>query len=383
MANDLITVSYKLSNGAMFTIDTATARAHLTANPKTTNQEIALFLKLCESEGLDPYRKEAYIIKYGDNAAQMVIAFAVFNRRAKASPRYEGEEDGITVINRQDQIEHRNGELLLPDEQLIGGWCRVYVKGLRVPKYVEVNFSEYNQSQALWKSKPATMIHKVAMAHAYRNAFPEVVGGLYIEDEMQENVGNTVTDGNTEPIVHFIPRAELGYMTRNVDKKDKVAVARVSDILKQHGATSLDTVPLSAKEKLVKAIDDEFPDPSAPRSTVEVESIPVEEPAPVVQPKPVHSDKDKSGRLHKDEKPITFGKHKGLKLCEISDEYLTWVVEKMEIKDDQYAAANRERNRIIAEYLGMVDPMTDDREEEYPDSYEPENNDDLPFPLDR
>ncbi len=37
----------------------------------------------------------------------------------------------------------------------------------------------------MWASKPATMIRKVAMTHALREAFPSSLGGLYTEDEMQ------------------------------------------------------------------------------------------------------------------------------------------------------------------------------------------------------
>ena len=37
-----------------------------------------------------------------------------------------------------------------------------------------------------WKSKPATMIRKVAVVQALREAFPEDFGGLYSEEELSQ-----------------------------------------------------------------------------------------------------------------------------------------------------------------------------------------------------
>ena len=47
-----------------------------------------------------------------------------------------------------------------------------------------MSFAEYNKGQANWKSKPATMINKVAVSQCVRDAFPKDYEGLYSEDEM-------------------------------------------------------------------------------------------------------------------------------------------------------------------------------------------------------
>jgi uncharacterized protein CbrC (UPF0167 family) len=44
--------------------------------------------------------------------------------------------------------------------------------------------SEYNKGFALWKTMPATMIRKVAIVQALREAFPETLSGMYSEDEI-------------------------------------------------------------------------------------------------------------------------------------------------------------------------------------------------------
>src|SRR5574344_2599467 len=49
----------------------------------------------------------------------------------------------------------------------------------------EVYMSEYNTGKSLWASKPITMLKKVAMAQAFRLAFPDELGGMpYTSDEL-------------------------------------------------------------------------------------------------------------------------------------------------------------------------------------------------------
>lgn len=50
--------------------------------------------------------------------------------------------------------------------------------------FKEVSFTEYNKGMANWKSKPATMINKVAISQCVRDAFPKDYEGVYSEEEM-------------------------------------------------------------------------------------------------------------------------------------------------------------------------------------------------------
>ena len=46
--------------------------------PKATDQEAANFLHLCRYMGLNPFVKDAYLIKHGDNDATMVVGKDAF-----------------------------------------------------------------------------------------------------------------------------------------------------------------------------------------------------------------------------------------------------------------------------------------------------------------
>lgn len=47
-----------------------------------------------------------------------------------------------------------------------------------------VSLKEYNTGKASWLKMPATMIRKVAIVQALREAFPSELGGMYDSSEM-------------------------------------------------------------------------------------------------------------------------------------------------------------------------------------------------------
>ena len=152
-----------------------------------TDQEIVMFMNTCKMQNLNPLvNGEVHLIKYSkDEPAQMVVGKSAYVRRAYEHPDYICKEDGI-VVQRGDDIVQKEGCCLYPGETLIGGWCRVHFmrNGSERDVFKEVSFTEYNKGQANWKSKPASMINKVAISQCVREAFPKDYEGLYSEEEM-------------------------------------------------------------------------------------------------------------------------------------------------------------------------------------------------------
>lgn len=153
----------------------------------TTNQELVFFLNTCKAQKLNPLVSgEVYLIKYSkDEPAQMVVGKDAYLRRAYNNPDYLSKTDGITV-QRGNQIVQKEGCCLYPNEVLVGGWCKVVFMrgGKERTAFKEVALVEYNKNMANWKSKPATMINKVAVSQCVRDAFPKDYEGVYSEDEM-------------------------------------------------------------------------------------------------------------------------------------------------------------------------------------------------------
>ena len=182
-----LTVSYDVL-GTHVELDLQFVKSYLVrGNPeKITDQEIVFFMNTCKMQKLNPLvAGEVYCIKFGDEPAQMVVGKGAYLRRAFEHPDYLCKEDGITVVRGSDVIQ-KEGCCLYPGETLLGGWCRVHF--IRNSKertaYKEVQLAEYDKGQANWKSKPATMINKVAISQCVREAFPKDYEGLYSEEEM-------------------------------------------------------------------------------------------------------------------------------------------------------------------------------------------------------
>ncbi len=157
-----------------------------------TDQEVMMFISLCKYQHLNPFLREAYLVKYGTkNAATIVTGKDTFLKRAERNPKYKGKASGIVIQTKDGKIDYRDGTLHLKDETIVGGWAKVYIEG-REPEMTTVSFDEYvgrksdGTVNAQWASKPATMIRKVAVVQALREAFPEDFGGLYSPEEMGE-----------------------------------------------------------------------------------------------------------------------------------------------------------------------------------------------------
>lgn len=160
-------------------------------NGAVNDQEIALFLGLCKAQSLNPFTREAYLIKYsGNQPAAIVVAKDVFLKRAYRSEHFRGHKAGIICQAEQ------GGELLYtpgvcpPGAKIVGGWAEVHTDGWAFPLRVEVDFKEYQARKSdgtpnrMWTEKPATMIRKVALVQALREAFPDNYQGMYSEEEI-------------------------------------------------------------------------------------------------------------------------------------------------------------------------------------------------------
>ena len=160
-----------------------------------TNQEFKLFTELCKVRKLNPFLREAYLIKYkAGTPAQLVVGKDAILKRAVLNPNYDGMECGIIVQKEDGSIEERQGTFKLGTEQLVGGWARVFRKDWTHPTYSSVSFNEVAQRKndgslnSNWSTKGATMVEKVAKVRALRETFVEDLAGMYEAEEIQQDI---------------------------------------------------------------------------------------------------------------------------------------------------------------------------------------------------
>jgi hypothetical protein len=122
--------------------------------------------------GLDPLKPgHIHFVKYGNNPGTIIIGIDGFRSKAAKTGKHAGTKRGV--------IRDDNGKC-------IGAWCEVYRSDWSHPAREEVSLSEYNSGKSNWAKMPETMIKKVAEVAALRMAFPDELGGVYSDDEMDQ-----------------------------------------------------------------------------------------------------------------------------------------------------------------------------------------------------
>ena len=190
-------------------LDGETLRNFVEPKHQASQQELQTLLAIVKNRNLNPFTKEVYFIKYGNNPAQIVVSKDAFMKRAEQNQNYDGFESGVIYEDEKGELKTKKGVILPRKATLIGGWCEVYRKDRSRPVYREVELSAYNTHKKWWQKAPGQMIEKVAIVAAVRDAFSENVGGLYTADEMEQAAPIDVTPRETQEDVKARKMAQI------------------------------------------------------------------------------------------------------------------------------------------------------------------------------
>ncbi len=174
MGNEL-QVSYQVGTEKVVLTPEVVRSYLVSGEGKPSDQEIVFFMKMCKARNLNPWIKDAYLIKYGNrDKAAIVIGKDAILRRAQSNSKYRGHEVEVSEDGQQ-------------------ATCKVHIDGYEVPISVTVDLEEYIGKKAdgtvnrQWKQRPKTMLRKCALVAGLREAFTEDLGGLYTVDELSTN----------------------------------------------------------------------------------------------------------------------------------------------------------------------------------------------------
>ena len=102
-----------------------------------TDNEFLVMMELANRYQLDPFARQIWLVKYGDNPAQIFC----------------GRDGYLAIAHRSGQFDGIQSGSRIEDNELIG-WCRVYRKDMSHPIEVEVYASEYSTGKNLGGTSP-------------------------------------------------------------------------------------------------------------------------------------------------------------------------------------------------------------------------------------
>ena len=181
----------KISKVSGFSVEeVAIVKANIAKN--VNDSELAYFLNVCKTVGLNPFIKEIWC--YKDNRGNLLV-FAGrdgFLTKAQRSSTYNGlrssevrEKDSFTadipkgILNHTFDFKERG--------PIVGAYAIVFRKDGE-PTVETVEFKRYDKGFGAWKTHPEAMIKKVAEANALKKAF----GISGIQSEYDYNVKTDV-----------------------------------------------------------------------------------------------------------------------------------------------------------------------------------------------
>lgn len=157
-----------------------------------SNDELNLFIQVCNRTGLDPFLKQIYAVKRWDSKAKrevMTVQVGIDGLRLVAART--GELDGQQGPFWCGEDEKWKEVWLSPNPPCAAK-VAVYRKGCSHPFVGIARFDAYKQTTKegtlsyFWLRMPDLMIAKVAESLALRKAFPAELSSLYVPEEMDQ-----------------------------------------------------------------------------------------------------------------------------------------------------------------------------------------------------
>ena len=181
-------VKYTATDGAELELTPRVVLEQL-LSPKDRQQlsdrGVAMVMATCASLRMNPLAGDCHIGVFKGRPTVMP-SIGYYERVAAQQPEYDGMDSGVVYEDATGELRRAQGCIVPTGCTLVGGWAKAYDRGRSHPTSIEVALAEYDQHNAMWESKPATMIRKVAKAQALRELYPGNFAGTYTTDELPD-----------------------------------------------------------------------------------------------------------------------------------------------------------------------------------------------------
>jgi|SRR5882672_2792614 len=192
-----------------------------TIAPGVTNDELALFMMVCQKTGLDPFSRQIYLSERR--------SFDKDNNRWTVKKTPETTIDGFRVIaERSGHYAGQIGPFWCGDD---GEWKDVWLSRQSMPSAAKVGilrddfkepvwgialFEEYVQTNkegkpnSMWSKMGANQLAKCAESLGLRKAFPRDLSGMYSREEMAQAEERSSKEAQSEVLARKLKQIPAG-----------------------------------------------------------------------------------------------------------------------------------------------------------------------------
>jgi phage recombination protein Bet len=152
----------------------------------TTDTELAYFMSVANTVGLNPFLKEVWCYKDGKGNVIIFTGRDGFLSIAQRDSRWSGITSAYVCNNDEFEIDMTAGKVhhkfkAFDRGEIIGAYAICKPKGCDLPTIEIADSKHYNKGYSVWKTNPGEMIQKVAEAKALKKAYG--IAGLQSEHD--------------------------------------------------------------------------------------------------------------------------------------------------------------------------------------------------------
>jgi phage recombination protein Bet len=219
----------------------------------STDDELKLFVQVCQRTGLDPFARQIFAVHRKDNkTGKMVMSIQTsidgFRLIAERSKNYAGQRGPFWTADG----EHWK-EVWLAKDAPAAAKVGIMRRGFSEPLWAVATWEEFcptynGQPMGLWRKLGPLMLAKCAESQGLRRAFPQDLSGIYTEEEMAQAV--EAVEAETVP--------EVVEWTDDERQEARLQMADLADALMEAGCDEDEIKDIMAKPTATIGTTDTF-----------------------------------------------------------------------------------------------------------------------------